>query len=207
MILSERVGLDTRKPAGEIVSPFLAIGPPSDLIKVGDVSAGGAGGHHPGTPGAARRSGGAVAAAAAATTRSPPSPTSNAGRQLENRPHGRALLGRRDRRTRGGLAPAPVGGRAPVAAQHAGGRFPGGGRLAGERGPKPDGGDGQGGGGAAGGSAASCAPSRGPTRSGAPPRARSIPPQTRCAAPPHRVPLDTSLLCSTKHPWNARWTT
>ena len=44
-------------------------------------------------------------------------------------------------------APAPVGGRATVAAQHAGGRFPGGGRLAGERGPKPDGGDGQGGGG------------------------------------------------------------
>ena len=51
------------------------------------------------------------------------------------------------RAQRGGLAPAPVGGRAPVAAQHAGGRFPGGGRLAGERGPKPDGGDGQGGGG------------------------------------------------------------
>ena len=51
------------------------------------------------------------------------------------------------RAQRGGLAPAPVGGRAPVAAQHAGGRFPGGGRLAGELGPKPDGGDGQGGGG------------------------------------------------------------
>ena len=51
------------------------------------------------------------------------------------------------RAQRGGLAPAPVGGRAPVAAQHAGGRFPGGGRLAGERGPKPDGGDGEGGGG------------------------------------------------------------
>ena len=48
---------------------------------------------------------------------------------------------------RGDLAPAPVGGRAPVAAQHAGGRFPGGGRLAGELGPKPGGGDGQGGGG------------------------------------------------------------
>ena len=51
------------------------------------------------------------------------------------------------RAQRGGLAPAPVGGRATVAAQHAGGRFPGGGRLAGEPGPKPDGGDGQGGGG------------------------------------------------------------
>ena len=51
------------------------------------------------------------------------------------------------RAQRGGLAPAPVGGRATVAAQHAGGRFPGGGRLAGELGPKPDGGDGQGGGG------------------------------------------------------------
>ena len=51
------------------------------------------------------------------------------------------------RAQRGGLAPASVGGRAPVAAQHAGGRCPGGGRLAGERGPKPDGGDGQGGGG------------------------------------------------------------
>ena len=37
--------------------------------------------------------------------------------------------------------------------------------------------------------------------------ARALNPQTRCAAPPHRVPLDTSLLCSTKHPWNARWTT
>ena len=46
------------------------------------------------------------------------------------------------RAQRGGLAPAPVGGRATVAAQHAGGRFPGGGRLAGELGPKPDGGDG-----------------------------------------------------------------
>ena len=34
------------------------------------------------------------------------------------------------RAQRGGLAPAPVGGRAPVAAQHAGGRCPGGGRLA-----------------------------------------------------------------------------
>ena len=32
------------------------------------------------------------------------------------------------RAQRGGLAPAPVGGRATVAAQHAGGRFPGGGR-------------------------------------------------------------------------------
>ena len=51
------------------------------------------------------------------------------------------------RAQRGGLAPAPVGGRATVAAQHAGGRFPGGGRLAGELGPKPDGGDGKGGGG------------------------------------------------------------
>ena len=51
------------------------------------------------------------------------------------------------RAQRGGLAPAPVGGRETVAAQHAGGRFPGGGRLAGELGPKPDGGDGQGGGG------------------------------------------------------------
>ena len=51
------------------------------------------------------------------------------------------------RAQRGGLAPAPVGGRAPEAAQHAGGRFPGGGRLAGERGPTPDGGDGEGGGG------------------------------------------------------------
>ena len=51
------------------------------------------------------------------------------------------------RAQRGGLAPAPVGGRATEAAQHAGGRFPGGGRLAGEPGPKPDGGDGQGGGG------------------------------------------------------------
>ena len=60
---------------------------------------------------------------------------------------------------------------------------------------------------AAGGTAASCAPSHGPARSGAPPRARSIPPHTRCAAPPHRAPLDTSLLCSTKHPGNARWTT
>ena len=39
------------------------------------------------------------------------------------------------------------------------------------------------------------------------PRARSTPPHTRCAAPLHRAPLDTSLLCSTKHPWNARWTT
>ena len=51
------------------------------------------------------------------------------------------------RAQRGGLAPAPVGGRATVAAQHAGGRFPGGVGLAGELGPKPDGGDGQGGGG------------------------------------------------------------
>ena len=51
------------------------------------------------------------------------------------------------RAQRGGLAPAPVGGRAPVAAQHAGGRCPGGGRLAGERGPTPDGGDDEGGGG------------------------------------------------------------
>ena len=50
------------------------------------------------------------------------------------------------RAQRGGLAPAPVGGRATVAAQHAGGRFPGGVRLAGELGPKPDGGDGEGGG-------------------------------------------------------------
>ena len=58
-----------------------------------------------------------------------------------------------------------------------------------------------------GGTAASCAPSHGPARSGAPPRARSIPPHIRCAAPPHRAPLDTSLLCSTKHPGNARWTT
>ena len=38
-------------------------------------------------------------------------------------------------------------GPATVAAQHARGRCPGGGRLAGERGPKPDGGDGEGGGG------------------------------------------------------------
>ena len=51
------------------------------------------------------------------------------------------------RAQRGGLAPAPVGGRATEAAQHAGGRFPGGGRLAGEPGPEPDGGDGEGGGG------------------------------------------------------------
>ena len=51
------------------------------------------------------------------------------------------------RAQRGGLAPAPVGGRATDAGQHAGGRFPGGGRLAGELGPTPDGGDGQGGGG------------------------------------------------------------
>ena len=51
------------------------------------------------------------------------------------------------RAQRGGLAPAPVGGRATVAAQHAGGRFPGVVRLAGELGPKPDGGDGEGGGG------------------------------------------------------------
>ena len=43
--------------------------------------------------------------------------------------------------------PATVGGRAPVAAQHARGRCPGGVRLAGELGPKPDGGDGEGGGG------------------------------------------------------------
>ena len=52
------------------------------------------------------------------------------------------------RDSRGGLAPAPapVGGRATVAAQHAGGRFPGGVGLAGELGPKPNGGDGQGGG-------------------------------------------------------------
>ena len=35
------------------------------------------------------------------------------------------------RAQRGGLALAPVGGRATVAAQHAGGRFPGGVRLAG----------------------------------------------------------------------------
>ena len=53
------------------------------------------------------------------------------------------------RAQRGGLALAPVGGRAPVAAQHARGRCPGGGRLAGELGPKPDGGDGEGGGRAA----------------------------------------------------------
>ena len=46
----------------------------------------------------------------------------------------------------GGLAPAPVGGRATVAAQHARGRCPGGVWLAGELGPKPDGGDGEGGG-------------------------------------------------------------
>ena len=50
------------------------------------------------------------------------------------------------RAQRGGLAPAPVGGRATVAAQHARGRCPGGVRLAGELGPKPDGGDGEGGG-------------------------------------------------------------
>ena len=48
----------------------------------------------------------------------------------------------------GAAWPRPrVGGRAPEAAQHAGGGFPGGVRLAGERGPKPDGGDGEGGGG------------------------------------------------------------
>ena len=41
------------------------------------------------------------------------------------------------RAQRGGLAAAPVGGRATVAAQHAGGRFPGG-----ELRPEPDGGDG-----------------------------------------------------------------
>ena len=39
-----------------------------------------------------------------------------------------------------------VRGRSTVAGQHAGGRFPGGVGLAGELGPKPDGGDGQGGG-------------------------------------------------------------
>ena len=50
------------------------------------------------------------------------------------------------RAQRGGLAPAPVGGRATVAAQHACGAFPGGVRLAGKLGPKPDGGDGEGGG-------------------------------------------------------------
>ena len=42
---------------------------------------------------------------------------------------------------------------------------------------------------------------------GAPPRARSTPRHRRCAALPHRAPLDTSLLCSTKHRRNARWTT
>ena len=36
------------------------------------------------------------------------------------------------RAQRGGLAPAPVGGRAPEAAQHAGGRFPGGAAQSGE---------------------------------------------------------------------------
>ena len=41
----------------------------------------------------------------------------------------------------------------------------------------------------------------------APPPARSTPRRRRCAAPPHRAPLDTSLLCSTKHARNARWTT
>ena len=46
-----------------------------------------------------------------------------------------------------GVGAGPFGGRAPVAAQHARGRFPGGVRLAGELGPKPDGGDGEGGGG------------------------------------------------------------
>ena len=50
------------------------------------------------------------------------------------------------RTQRGGLASAPVSGRATVAGQHAGGAFPGGVRLTGELGPKPDGGDGQGGG-------------------------------------------------------------
>ena len=59
----------------------------------------------------------------------------------------RQQFGEPVRAQRGGLAPAPVGSRATVAAQHAGGRFPGGVRLAGELGPKPDGGDGQGGGG------------------------------------------------------------
>ena len=37
------------------------------------------------------------------------------------------------RAQRGGLAPATVGGRATVAAQHAGGRFPGGVRLSGNK--------------------------------------------------------------------------
>ena len=46
------------------------------------------------------------------------------------------------RAQRGGLAPAPVGGRATVAAQHAGGRFPGGVWLAGELGPEVRGLDG-----------------------------------------------------------------
>ena len=50
------------------------------------------------------------------------------------------------RSQRGGLAPAPVGGRATVAAQHARGRCPGGVWLGCELGPKPDGGDGEGGG-------------------------------------------------------------
>ena len=48
------------------------------------------------------------------------------------------------------------------------------------------------------GSAASCAPSPAPAQSAAPPRARSTPPHRRCAALPHRAPLDTSLPCSTK---------
>ena len=45
------------------------------------------------------------------------------------------------------------------------------------------------------------------TRSDAPPRARSTLPHRHYAAHPHRAPLDTSLPCSTKHSWNARWTT
>ena len=45
------------------------------------------------------------------------------------------------------------------------------------------------------------------TVSRASPQRRAAPPHTRCAAPPHRAPLDTSLRCSTQHPRNARWTT
>ena len=41
-------------------------------------------------------------------------------------------------------------------------------------------------------------------------RRRALAQSLHIHAAPHRrirVPLDTSLLCSTKHPWNARWTT
>ena len=45
---------------------------------------------------------------------------SHAGRQLENRPHGRALLGRRDRRTRGRQKGICKGGDVGTARQHYG---------------------------------------------------------------------------------------